>query len=306
MGVTLFGVGMTAVVGSTGIYLLVKQEKHPDYWPVWVTIVAGSLLALAGIVVYTGWRPRFLRRLVDPLVSLSCSYEHATLIVRITNKGETLREAGLSVSVPKSCQALIRWREKGASRGIETEEEASLTPDGQPTLRWHEHNLYFFGGGHTTEIYLNTTNDPGTYPARVALYDDADAPRSAELTTEFTVPPRDVDQERRRRVLEQLRNEFGKNKSWLLKALAGIYWHANVSTLHVPNAHVVTFLDPVEDKNLMTVVKRAIGEAGRMCQVGLARQPDDLFMRDEDRCEAATVAMSEAILGIDRALATED
>src|SRR5207244_1627947 len=154
----------------------------------WTAYVA---LSAAGVRVYL--RVRLPAN--DPKLSFRWEWgDRRVLTLFVGNEGATLRDAGLSVFVPEECQWFSGIQADFNSRGIESTEEGALTP-GEAALRWDDKNLHIQGGGAVEQFWFQTGAQPGTYPIRARLYDDADNPRAQDGTDSFTIPAPEVDQE---------------------------------------------------------------------------------------------------------------
>lgn len=88
MAVTLFGVGVTAIISSAPVSLLVDSEKHPKWWIFWVTLGAGIALALLGLLVYNHVKEAdFKAWVTETALLFGWRYWHVPAPMRATNKG---------------------------------------------------------------------------------------------------------------------------------------------------------------------------------------------------------------------------
>lgn len=239
--------------------------------------------------------------------------EHGYLIVYVTNHAETLRDAGVTVLVPKVLTG--PWwagpdKTEHPRRGEgEWETNESLTGDGVGSNSWHAKGFHLLGGGSRTQLPWTVRGPTGTYPVRLKVYDDSTRPRRLIETGTFTIPPRETDPLQATHQLLTFTSELEHNRKWLFRALSKGRYPEIVSTTPKEDALILqneaTFnarffhLDPETDHpELRTAVEDAYNECKRVSEAcwTSAERGADLPVGDADKVERAMVSVLLALM----------
>jgi hypothetical protein len=247
--------------------------------------------------VWTGWSRGTLSAAFD--------HHHGALIVTVDNEGLTLRDAGVTVYIPKSVSG--PWwtadKEHNVRGEAEYESDESLSPEHVGCHVWHGKGFHILGGGiQPTSLWWRVNGTPGRYPVRFRVYDDADAPRSLDTRGVFEIHPREINRPNGLRLAGQLLEQLDWNHKQLVRALSSgdylLSQHGDVEKdgylrVVVPATVRAWLSDVAPDgaPELVDLVSGAFGESERIKEIAAARIRDGWDVRDDDRVEQALVAI---------------
>jgi hypothetical protein len=222
-----FGTAAFALLG-VGTNFASSRQNYDLWGSGW--LVAAYLLATVAIgafaVSFEGVRRlRPVRKLAPISSELNATIEffRSHLLVKVVNDGATLRDAGVTVLIPHRLSGPY-WPHRNDAHstfGIaENETPESLSDDGESSHQWHSKGFHILGGGHLTELYWRVNGPPGDYPARLRIYDDEVRPRALVKDGAFTIPPREIDPDSRKRMLDVMSDELSSNRHRITTAIA--------------------------------------------------------------------------------------
>jgi hypothetical protein len=263
-----------------------QQALGAPRWSGYIAIGIGTVAALFAVALFLHQRLR--RRSEDISATFRFTGDYLELGVR--NGGLSMRDAGINFLVPASLGILFRTNRRGhpiegGAQNRTTEEVKA----GEPSLFWSETGLHVAGGGGSTIWAFTVGHRPGTYPARLKLYDDSThTPRSFTATDTFTIPPLEVDPEKRKRVIESVAFDLAFDLKQVITALGtGFYVASDEPWLRIRSHPRMGLAWNGRDAELCDELKETFDELRRLDDVRMGLQSEAPRLSAEHRAERA-------------------
>jgi hypothetical protein len=274
-----------------------QQALGAPRWSGYLAIGTGTVAALFAIALFLHQRLR--RRSEDISETFRFTGDYLELGVR--NGGLSMRDAGINLLVPASLGILFRVDRnrrpiEGGAQNLTTEE----VKEGEPSLFWAETGMHIQGGGGSTIWYFTVGHRPGTYPARLKLYDDStDTPRSFTAENTFTIPPLEVDPERRQRALETIVRDLDFDRQEIVRALGtGLYPSSAFAWLRHRNRHEIRsgLAWNGQDEALCAELEETFSELQRLDELRIGLGDEAPKLRGEHRAEWAVSCANYSVI----------